>query len=114
MSFQSTPTNNNNNNNNNASRIAENSTPTYVTTSQVAMAVSSVTQRPLLTQQQQQQPINANVHSIIIPPLLPNSALYQYNNEQMIHMHELYEDHHHINHHRSHTHAEATGRSTDV
>lgn len=107
MSFQSTPTSNNNNNNNNASRIAENSTPTYVTTSQVAMAVSSVTQqqRPL-----QIQPINANGH-IIIPPLLPNSALYQYN-EQMIHMHELYEDHHHNNHHRAQP--EATGRSTDV
>lgn len=106
MSFQSTPTNNNNNN---ASRIAENSTPTYVTTSQVAVAVSSVTQRPSL----QTQPINANGH-IVIPPLLPNSALYQYNNEQMIHMHELYEDHHHNNHHQQRSQPEATGRSTDV
>lgn len=82
----------------------------FVTTSQMAIAVANVVPRPLAPQ-------IANGH-IIIPPLLPNSALYQYN-EQMIHMHELYEHedqqqpqiaHHH--HHRSQP--EATGRSTDV
>lgn len=79
----------------------------FVTTSQMAIAVACVVQ---------QRPGTANGH-IIIPPLLPNSALYQYN-EQMIHMHELYEDQqspqivHHHHHHR--TQPEATGRSTDV
>lgn len=80
----------------------------------MAIAVASVVQQK--PGQTQQQHVNANGH-IIIPPLLPNSALYQYN-EQMIHMHELYEDqpaqiaHHHHHHHRSQP--EATGRSTDV
>jgi hypothetical protein len=42
-----------------------------------------------------------------VPALLPNSALYQYNNDQMIHIHEIYDEHHRI-------HPEKTGRSTDV
>lgn len=103
ISFQSTSTNNNNNN-----KAATENSAAFVTTSQMAIAVANV----------QQRPVNANGH-IIIPPLLPNSALYQYN-EQMVHMHELYEDqqasapiaHHHHHHHRSQP--EATGRSTDV
>ncbi|KAL7031591.1 hypothetical protein ACKWTF_007068 [Chironomus riparius] len=88
ISFQSTSTNNNNASN---GKNAENSA--YI--------------------QQQQQSTSANIrqvqppNNVIIPPLLPNSALYQYNNDQMIHMHELYEEHHRL-------HAEATGRSTDV
>lgn len=107
ISFQSTSTNNNNNN-----KTVETASAAFVTTSQMAIAVASVVQRP-----GQPQP---NGH-IIIPPLLPNSALYQYNNEQMIHMHELYDDQqpqqapivaHHHHHHRSQP--EATGRSTDV
>jgi hypothetical protein len=57
----------------------------FVTTSQMAIAVANVVQ-----QRPQQQHVNTN-GQIIIPALLPNSALYQYN-EQMIHMHELYED----------------------
>jgi hypothetical protein len=100
ISFQS-PSNNNNNNasNNKASETAAvaGATNAFVTTSHLAMAVSTVQQ------------------NVMIPTLLPNSALYQYNNEQMqMHMHELYEEHHHHHHHRAQQHAEASGRSTDV
>jgi hypothetical protein len=105
ISFQSTSTNNNNNNNNNASicKNAETST-VYVTPSQVAMAVASVQQRA------QQPSTSTNGHVLIpdIPPLLPNSALYQYNNEQMMHMQEFYDE----NFHRSQS--DTSGRSTDV
>lgn len=87
ISFQSTSTNNNNASN---GKNAENSA--YIQQQQSTSANS-------------RQPTLAN--NVVIPPLLPNSALYQYNNEQMIHMHELYEEHHRL-------HAEATGRSTDV
>lgn len=90
ISFQSTSTNNNNNNASNC-KAAES---------------QAYNQQPTSSNQQQRQVQHAN--NVIIPPLLPNSALYQYNNDQMMHMHELYEDHHRIQH------AEATGRSTDV
>lgn len=90
ISFQSTSTNNNN------CKQNENSAQVYVTSAQVAMAVAATTvQRPTGGQ-------------VIIPNLMQN-ALYQYNNDQMLHMHEMYEDNHH---HR--THSEPTGRSTDV
>lgn len=89
ISFQSTSTNNNNASN---GKNAENSA--YIQQ-----------QQPQSTSANPRQPPLGN--NVVIPPLLPNSALYQYNNEQMIHMHELYEEHHRL-------HAEATGRSTDV
>lgn len=96
ISFQSTSTNN-------AANIknAENGAPVYVTSAQVAMAVAStnIQRQPHLMQQGGQMMVQ-------VPPLLPNSALYQYNNDQMIHIHEIYEEHHRI--------PEKTGRSTDV
>lgn len=75
------------------------SAPIYVTSAQVAMAVAaSNIQRPM------QGAPNAQM-MMQVPALLPNSALYQYNNEQMIH--EIYDDHHRML-------PEKTGRSTDV
>jgi len=88
ISFQSTSTNNNNASN---GKHAENS--------------AYIQQQQQSTSAIQRQPQLAN--NVTIPPLLPNSALYQYNNDQLMHMHELYEEHHRLQ-------AEATGRSTDV
>jgi len=86
ISFQSSSTNN--------AIKHDNAATVYVTSAQVAMAVASTTaQRPV---------------GQAVPALLPNSALYQYNNDQLIHMHEIYEEHH-----RSHPETTA-GRSTDV
>lgn len=97
ISFQSTSTKQN----------AENAAPVYVTSAQVAMAVASTNlQRPPHTMMQ--QPTSAVGQMMMqVPALLPNSALYQYNNEQMIHIHEIYDEHHRIL-------PEKTGRSTDV
>jgi hypothetical protein len=96
ISFQSTSTNNAINGKQNA----ENAAPVYVTSAQVAMAVATTIQRPM-----HMMPSGPMI--VQVPPLLPNSALYQYNNEQMIHIHEIYEEHHRM-------HPEKTGRSTDV
>lgn len=97
ISFQSTSTNNASN----CKQNAENAAPVYVTSAQVAMAVASTNaQRPHLMQQ-------GGPMMVQVPALLPNSALYQYNNDQMIQIHEIYEEHHRI-------HPEKTGRSTDV
>jgi hypothetical protein len=51
-----------------------------------------------------------------VPPLMPNSALYQYNAEQnMLHLHEIYEDHHLASSgSTSITKGAAGSRSTDV
>jgi IQ motif/SEC7 domain-containing protein len=73
----------------------------------VAMAVAAgkstvVTSR---AQHQMQQQITSGQHLLqnaagqiimqAVPPLLPNSALYQYNTEQnMLHLQDIYEDHH--------------------
>lgn len=91
ISFQSTSTNNATNGKQNT----ENAATVYVTPAQVAMAVAATnSQRP--------------PHMMVqVPALLPNSALYQYNNDQMVHMHEIYDEHHRM-------HPEKTGRSTDV
>ena len=84
----------------------ENSPPVYVTSAQVAMAVASTNlQRP--PQMMQQTTSAVGQMMMQVPALLPNSALYQYNNEQMIHIHEIYDEHHRM-------HPEKTGRSTDV
>lgn len=92
ISFQSTSTHNASNGKQNA----ENAAPVYVTSAQVAMAVASTAiQRP------------AGPMMMQVPALLPNSALYQYNNDQMMNIH-VYDDHHHR------MHPEQTGRSTDV
>jgi hypothetical protein len=90
ISFQSTSTNNNNASN---GKNAENSA--YIQQQQQQQSTSAIPRQPQLA------------NNVTIPPLLPNSALYQYNNDQMMHMHELYEEHHRLQ-------AEATGRSTDV
>lgn len=103
ISFQSTSTNNN---------LKPNESTVYVTSAQVAMAVATTTviQRPAL------QTVAGQVIMQTVPPLLPNSALYQYNNEQnMVQMHEIYEEHHIVS--KVHTDcatAATNGRSTDV
>lgn len=97
ISFQSTSTNNAAN-----GKGVENATPVFVTSAQVAMAVASTN-----IQRQPHQMQSGGPMMVQVPPLLPNSALYQYNNDQMIHIHEIYEEHHRI-------HPEKTGRSTDV
>lgn len=96
ISFQSTST---------AKQNAEQQPPVFVTSAQVAMAVAATNlQRPphLVVQGASNSQMMMQV-----PALLPNSALYQYNNEQMIHIHEIYDDHHRML-------PEKTGRSTDV
>jgi hypothetical protein len=91
ISFQSTSTNNAVN----CKQNAENAAPIYVTSAQVALAVSTtMVARPIAGMMQ-------------VPALLPNSALYQYNNDQMMNIHEIYDEHQRM-------HPEKTGRSTDV
>lgn len=99
ISFQSTSTNNAVNGKPNG----ESAAPVYVTSAQVAMAVASTN----LQRQPMMQPSSAAQMMMQVPALLPNSALYQYNNDQMIHIHEIYDEHHRM-------HPEKTGRSTDV
>lgn len=73
----------------------------------VAMAVATAKAAIPVTraQQQMQQQISSGQHLLqnaagqiilqAVPPLMPNSALYQYNAEQnMLHLQEIYEDHH--------------------
>lgn len=73
-----------------------------MTSAQVAMAVASTNiQRPVHVM------AVAGQMMMQVPPLLPNSALYQYNNDQLMNIHEIYDEHHRI-------HPEKTGRSTDV
>lgn len=79
--------------------------PVFVTSAQVAMAVAN-TNIPRQPHPMMQGAQNAQM-MMQVPALLPNSALYQYNNEQMIHIHEIYDDHHRML-------PEKTGRSTDV
>ena len=102
ISFQSTSTNINASN---GKPTPENVANVYVTPAQVAIAVASTnTQRP---PHMMVQGVPAGQMMMQVPALLPNSALYQYNNDQMIHMHEIYDEHHRM-------HPEKTGRSTDV
>lgn len=99
-------------------------------TVQVAMAVASSKQSAAASSRAQiqqqivsgQNLLQSAASQIIlqtVPPLLPNSALYQYNNEQnMLHLQEIYEDHHSIisgsGSSTSSLGKNSTGRSTDV
>ncbi|KAG5682771.1 hypothetical protein PVAND_012103 [Polypedilum vanderplanki] len=101
ISFQSNSTNNNNASN------CKNPESSTTSTTNINTYVSTQTSAIVQRQPSQQQHANGNSHPMMIPPLLPNSALYQYNNDQMVHMHELYEEH-------THTRSHVDGRSTDV
>lgn len=104
----------------------------YVNTVQVAMAVATNNKSAAATSRAQMQQQIASGQNLLqsaanqiilqtVPPLLPNSAIYQYNNEQnMLHLHEIYEEHHSgsiISGSGSSTSSlgkNSTGRSTDV